>query len=421
MSPETWSNLLYVYGPSAVLVFLVAIALGKVRSHWQQSDQINRLVQTFFLMLYGLTWVAIFVVTFFVVFAWWKINITRRPQITGTVDRLLNTEVLGTTFAELYLHKKVKSSSYSDYDFLLINNDNKQWPDGTKVKFTIQTPRENSKEENVYEYELSILSDFYKNGVVLKRRHDKLFLAHNGQETELAGELLPSDALPSFAMAEPAIKPTWSLFPTVHAQSKAQAMQPGFSAYEISVGLESPDAIVRRRTRYQLSLQDQTEVLPWINSVLSDKTSSYRLRLGVLVALNNMPNLPVQSLFPETITAIQNTLNDPDDALRNEALELANKYQLTPVTVYEHDNFEGRSQVFGPGIYRYDQGRLGSLPNDSASSIRVAKGFAVRLCDNEGEGKGGGMCETFRAGNHSLVWGPKGMADKVSFIQVYPD
>jgi hypothetical protein len=194
--------------------------------------------------------------------------------------------------------------------------------------------------------------------------------------------------------------------------------QSDFSSYEYSVGLESPDAIVRRSARYQLSLQDQNEVLPWINGILKDKGSSYRLRLGVLVALNNMPNLPVQSLLPETITAIQNTINDPDDALRNEALGLAKKYHLIPVTVYEHDNFQGLSQVFGPGTYRYDQGRLGSLPNDSASSLRVAKGFAVRLCENEGEGKGSGLCETLGPGNHSLSWGPGGLADKVSFVQV---
>jgi hypothetical protein len=160
-------------------------------------------------------------------------------------------------------------------------------------------------------------------------------------------------------------------------------------------------------------------VIPWIDNVLRDNASSYRLRLGVLVALNNMPNLDAESLLPATVNAIQNTLNDPDDALRNEALGLAHKYQLIPVTVYEHFDLTGRSQVYGPGTYRADKARLGSLPDDSASSISVAKGFSVRLCEDEGDGKGSGVCETKGPGNHNLPWGPRSVGDKVSFIEVF--
>jgi hypothetical protein len=209
--------------------------------------------------------------------------------------------------------------------------------------------------------------------------------------------------------------------PTAYAQAEqaAKPEQPAFSSYDFTVGLESSDAIVRRKTRYALSLQDQSVALPWIDSVLENKSSSYRLRLGVLVALNNMPNLLAESLSPATITAIQGALNDPDDALRNEALGLAKRYKLIPVIVYEHYDFTGKSQAYGPGKYRADKAQLGSLPNDSASSLRVAKGFFVRLCENEADGKGGGLCVTKGPGNYSLPWGPDGVADKVSFIQVF--
>jgi hypothetical protein len=132
-----------------------------------------------------------------------------------------------------------------------------------------------------------------------------------------------------------------------------------------------------------------------------------------------MPNLLAESLLPATIRAIQTSLNDPDDTLRNEALGLAQKYKLIPVIVYADFDFTGKSQAYGPGIYRADKERLGSLPNDSASSVRVAKGFAVRLCENEGDGKGSGVCETKGPGSYHLSWGPKSVADKVSFIQVF--
>jgi hypothetical protein len=262
--------------------------------------------------------------------------------------------------------------------------------------------------------------------VCLIRSQNKLILDHNGQETELKGGPLPSNALPSdvqsnnAAPASTVIKPTWDLLPTAYAQAQyAKDAQPAFSSYEFTVGLESPDAIVRRKTRYALSLQDQSVAIPWIDSVLSDNASSYRLRLGVLVALNHMPNLLAESLLPATIRAIQTSLNDPDDTLRNEALGLAQKYKLIPVIVYADFDFTGKSQAYGPGIYRADKERLGSLPNDSASSVRVAKGFAVRLCENEGDGKGSGVCETKGPGSYHLSWGPKSVADKVSFIQVF--
>lgn len=426
MSPETWTNLLYTYGPNAVLILLVFVIERQVRSAWRKADN-NKREQTLFLALYGLTWLVIFGVAICSIYAWWLINLSRRPQITGTIENLPNVEILGTSFADLYLHKNPKGGGYSDYDLLLINKDNKQWPEGAKVKLTIQAPKPNSRDDDLYEYELPIRSDFYKTGVCLKRRQNKLFLDHNNQETELPGGLLPSNALPGDAEPNAAaptstlIKPAWDLLPTVYAQAEqyAKSAQPAFSSYEFTVGLESPDAIVRRKTRYALSLQDQSVAVPWIDSVLKDKSSSYRLRLGVLVALNNMPNLPAESLLPATITAIQNSLNDPDDTLRNEALGLAKKYKLIPVTVYEHYDFTGKSQAYGPGIFRADKAQLGSLPNDSASSLRVAKGFIVRLCANEGDGKGSGLCVTKGPGNHSLPWGPESVADKVSFIQVF--
>ncbi len=427
MSPETWSSLLYTYGPNAVLILLIFVIERQVRSAWRKADNNNRREQTFFLSLYGLTWVVIFGVAFFSIYAWWLINLSRRPQITGTIENLPNVEILGTSFADLYLHKNPKGGGYSDYDLLLINKDQKQWADGAKVKLTIQAPRANSRDDDLYEYELPIRSEFYKTGVCLKRRQNKLYLDHNNQETELPGGLLPSNALPSgtqLSNAAPTstlMKSAWDLIPTAYAQEKQynKSMKSEFSSYEFTVGLESPDAIVRRKTRYALSLQDQHVAIPWIEGVLKDKASSYRLRLGVLVALNNMPNLHAEALLPATITAIQSSLNDPDDALRNEALGLAKKYDLIPVIVYEHFDFTGRSQAYGPGTYRADKAQLGSLPDDSASSVRVAKGFGVRLCENAGDGNGGGLCETKGPGNYNLSSTKRNVADKVSFIHVF--
>jgi len=412
MSAETWAKILYTYGPFALLIFLVFVIERVIRSAWRQREKDNKREQAVFLSLYAISWLVILGVAIYCVYVWKRINLDRRPQIAGTIESLPNVEVLGTTFADLYLHKNPKGGGYSDYDLLLVNKD-KRWNDGAKVRLTIQTPRPNSQDGDLYEYELPIYSDYYDSGVILRRREGKLFLDHNGQEIELKGWRLSENAQPTAEL----IEPEWELFPTAHAQAAQMAQRP-FSPYEFTIGLESGDAIVRRKTRYELSLQDQSVAVPWIDSVLQDPKSSYRLRLGVLVALNNMPNLLSQSLTPTIIAAIQDTMNDVDDSLRNEALSMARKYKLIPVTIYEDFNFSGRSQAYGPGIYRADKSQLGNLPNDSASSLRVAKGFVVRLCDNEAGGKGGGLCEQKTAGAYHLSWGAGNLADKVSYIQV---
>ena len=76
--------------------------------------------------------------------------------------------------------------------------------------------------------------------------------------------------------------------------------------------------------------------------------------------------------------------------------------------------------MFGEGRYRADYGQLGKLPNDSASSVKVIKGYRVRLCENEGEGKTIGRCEEYGEGIFNLrVAKAGGVADRVSMIEVF--
>ena len=401
--------MLATYGPNAILVFLVFITERKIRTSIKEEPGPEKKKLVY---VYILNWVLIFGVVIFAIYAWKQLYLDAKPEIKGTLLNLSSTESLISTSADLYQNKRDKGRSHSAYDsYWRLIPEEKPWDEGATIRFVIQAPKPNSVDDDLYEYELPIQGDFYDKPVTLLRKSGKLYLDRNGHQTELPGTQLPGNSLPTADR----IRHVTELFPVAYAQS---AQQP-FSSYEFTTGLESPDAIVRRKTRYDLSLQDQAVAVPWIDSVLKNKASSYRLRIGVLVALNNMPNLPAQSLMPDTISAIQSMLNDPDDTLRNEALGLAKKYDLIPVTVYEHINFSGKSQAYGPGIFRADKSQLGSLPNDSASSLRVAKGFSVRLCEDEDNGKGGGICLTRSAGNHQLRWGAGSVADKVSFIQVF--
>ena len=416
MDAKTWADILFTYGPFAILIFLVFVIERRIYSSWRAANQNNKKEQTAFLGLYGFTWLIIFGVAIYSIYVWKQINLDRRPQIEGKIENLSNLETLGMTSADLYLNKIPKSGSVSDYRVLLVNSDNKRWQEGSKVRFTIQTPpRLGNQDGDLFEYELPIRSDFYKNGVTLRRRQGKLYLDDGDKETELHGSQLTGSAEPT--VTEPPVQSqVLDLVPAAYAHGgQEQQMRQSTPIEDFAIGLESPDAVVRRKTRADLAKQNPIAAVPWIQNVLDDPKSSYRLRLGVLVALNQMPGVRADSLRGSTIAGIQSMLCDPDDTLRNEAYSFLQKLKLMPVVLYEHADSSGKSQGFGPCKYRADKGQFWRLPNDTASSIKVEKGYSVRVCENEGpQGTGAGRCEIYREGIRNLTT----LSDRVSFVEV---
>ena len=123
--------------------------------------------------------------------------------------------------------------------------------------------------------------EFYEHEVLLtyKKKDEKLFLQRGTtleplQERDAVAENRKNDNEPGRFQLE--------LVPTVHAQN-------GTDFKTMSERLESNDVIVRIQARSDLAALG-SNALTYIQSVLSDPGSSPRLRLGVIVALNNVPN-----------------------------------------------------------------------------------------------------------------------------------
>jgi hypothetical protein len=96
------------------------------------------------------------------------------------------------------------------------------------------------------------------------------------------------------------------------------------------------------------------------------------------------------------------------------AAPVASQNGPPPVTVFERKNWDGRSQVFGPGMYRSYRGEFGKINDNQAMSIIVAKGYKVRLCSDEGINfRGSGDCEIQEEGRNNLRF-----ANTISFIEV---
>jgi hypothetical protein len=88
-----WPKVLYLYGPFALLVFVVAVLEYKARKAWQSDrSKISGAIRV-------ATWLVIFVLCGVVVYAWFWVN---RPPfvLTGSVQNLHGTETIGSK--ELY-------------------------------------------------------------------------------------------------------------------------------------------------------------------------------------------------------------------------------------------------------------------------------------------------------------------------------
>lgn len=398
---EGWIKLLYTYGPFAILVFLVFVTERKSRVALKEAtrDEKPRMM-----VVYLLNWAVIFGLVFFSLYAWTRINLSDEPTIKGRIENLTGREVVSTGSAFFYVHRVYVVPGHAEYLWRLVGS--KRFTDGEKIIIVLDPNDPNLGEAGITNNELTIKKEFYDREVRISYRRDvnKLFVDQGGQQVALPqSQQLIADA--------PQPQSSWDfLSTTAFAQGTFQ------SAPYIS-SLESPDPVIRRNARADLARQGAAAV-PWIEDCWNNPRSSYRLRLGTLAALNAMSN--VQSLRPSTIAEFQRASSDSDEALRNEALKFLNRYRIPfPVTVYEHVNSGGRSQTFGEGRYRVDYRQFGNLPNDSASSVKVIKGYRVRLCENAGDGKAVGRCEEYGEGTFNLrVAKSGGVADRVSMIEV---
>jgi hypothetical protein len=86
----------------------------------------------------------------------------------------------------------------------------------------------------------------------------------------------------------------------------------------------------------------------------------------------------------------------------------------TQIVVYEHGDFQGKSQGFGVGTYSVSN--LNIVGNDLISSLRVPTGLMATLCEH---GDGSGLCKPFLAGNYA--WLGDDLNDRTSYIKVSTD
>lgn len=288
---ENWAKLLYTYGPFALLFLFVFVIERKSRSALSDKGIPRRIS----VPVYLLNWCTIFVLCGAVTYFWAVLNLPHEITIQGTIENLKNNESFFSDSDDLWLQRNYRSPG--SYQWRLITS--QKLPDGTKESFTIQTP-----EDRAFKYEVPVQTTFYGSRVRLRyERNTRRLLLDNGGKHE---ELEPSEELSSLPRYSPP-----SLLSIVYAQSEP-------SLDEIFSRLESDDPIIRRDARRDLGAQGRA-ALPQMERVLQDPKSSYRLQLGVLVALNLMQNVTVSQETSVAIAALYEKYRNSDPVLSSEA------------------------------------------------------------------------------------------------------
>jgi hypothetical protein len=298
-----FAKTLYIYGPFALLALLVFVMEGKARRQLKESHASNSVR----ISIYVAVWLAIFVCGAITVWIWINLNVPGSEQvIRGRLIGLQRSEEFRSR-KEMFV-RKVYDKKDCDFAWRIISP--KKLDPGYTVDLWVDlsTPDHEDPDADT-PYELPISSDFYADNKELlldydRRAHQlKLRTSDGWTVLKKVGAMVNlSDHSPSWWD----LSLNW-LMPSSLAQTS--------NLQSILQRLESNDAIVRVDARNEIAQMGQAAV-PFIEEILNDQKSSYRLRLGVLVALNKMPSV---QLSGSASCVILKATQDSDTTLRDEA------------------------------------------------------------------------------------------------------
>jgi len=321
--PEHAVRLLFTYGPAALLVFLVIVAEPKARNFYGETKHKAGI------FVIVTIWMSIFALTAVIAMVW--IDSNQSPCgaiIRGRLIGLDATEEMKSPFEALYLQRVYGAKSRFDFVWLIATK--KKIPAGTPVDLYLN--RGSPEREDLTVYELPIASDFYdpEREVTLSYDRQKRRLLLRGVQGVTALNVVSPEAT--------------LFFPRLRRKSQFNLRlvhladaQPPDDLRSLSTRLQSDDPVIRVQARSDLAQMGQS-ALPYVEEVLTTNSSSYRLRLGAIVALNSMAKFKPDSLSPQANCSVVQASHGSDPYLR----EQAGKY------VAEHPTLEIPEHCKGP-------------------------------------------------------------------------
>ena len=272
---EAWAKLLLTYGPFALLLLFVFVIETRARSFMKETTD-KRAGQAVLL----LTWTAIFLLGVVIVAVWVKLNVPgSEVAIKGRLTGLETNHRLASPYDGLYLRRLYEGNSYTAFAWRIITSETIK--DGSVVPLVLDrtVADDGGVHDETVQFELPVSADFYRREVELtySRRDRLIFLNTPTGQVSLRGQAVS-------AISHPLDPPTWAERLGV---IQRVAAQPKWDPNAMSQRLEADDPVIRLRARSELAAVGVSG-LPYIDGVLANPSSSYRLQLGVLVAINKM-------------------------------------------------------------------------------------------------------------------------------------
>jgi hypothetical protein len=307
-SPDLdFAKTLYLYGPFAILALLVFVMEGKARRQLNEPHA-SSLIRV---SIYVAVWLSIFVCGAITTWIWITLNIPSTHQIFyGKVSGLQPKEDFRSR-TEMFV-RRIWDKDGCDYRFVVISPKKLDQGYPLDLWIDLSTPDHEDPDSRT-PFELPISHEYYAGADVI------LDYDRNARQLKVRTGNSNWTILKKFsttAMLSRKAEPWWTralglLIPTAYAHKA-----PDIPA--LLDKLESGDVIVRVDARAELARMGASAI-PYIEEILRDKNSSYRRRLGALVALNTMT--PETAKLSETSNCIIFKLSseDPDSTIREEA------------------------------------------------------------------------------------------------------
>lgn len=315
--PETWSKLLFTYGPFALLVFVSVVLERRAYSQWKETHRSARSTTAHVAVagiVYLCTWLTIFLTCGVITYVWLFLNVRSEMSVRGRLTGLQGTEQVTATSNDLYLRRIYAAQHRFDVSWRIISP--ARLPPGTLIDLYLDLS--SSDHEDVTVYELPVTPNFYDTDqeVVLSYdRNTRALVVVSDGNRQLRAKKPSAQARPESSHE---VMPGWirHWLPTIFAQ--------GDQAQLIGKRLESSDAIIRTKARGELA-ELGSAALPFIQQILGDPSSSYRLKLGVIVALNAMTTAP--TLGEPSQCAIVEAARNSDETLQEHAKKYLESHQ----------------------------------------------------------------------------------------------
>lgn len=313
---QSWSELLKNYGPFALLplaIFVIERLAAKRAHDPALSERVRNVV-------YGAAWTMIFLLCGLVVVFWYlSLPVPQEAMMRGRVIGLKPKDTLRGSGPEM---NNIRVFTYRDPQ----QPDQVFWrtyssnplPDSTPITFLIDHGGIGG-EEAVWRFRFTTRTRYYAPAMELdfelKQDPQQLILrtTGGGQEVLTGERIVIADA-----RSVERERPRFSLFETLLAQSTP-------TAGAVIANLEADDPLVRLTARKQLAALGPGAAAD-MSSVLAEPGSSYRAKLGVLVAANQMALLKPEQLTMSAWCQVWVSSQASDETLRSQASLLFRKH-----------------------------------------------------------------------------------------------